>query len=89
MIFPPFWRQGYALEGCGCLLNHLFQGYGVSVVTAEIDTRNLASISLVETLGFKHVSTQTNADFFKGAVSHELRYEYMSELTSLTYLLDG
>ncbi len=89
MIFPPFWRQGYALEGCGCLLNHLFKDYGVSVVSAEIDTRNIASISLVEALGFKCVSTQTNADFFKGAVSHEYKYEWMSEFTSLTHLPDG
>ncbi len=89
MIFPPFWRQGYALEGCGRLLNHLFKDYGVSVVSAEIDTRNIASIRLVEALEFKRVSTQTNADFFKGAVSHEYRYEWMSELTSLTHLPDG
>jgi len=88
MIFPPFWRQGYALEGCGRLLNHLFKDYGLSVVSAEIDTRNIASIRLVEALGFKRVSKQTNADFFKGVVSHEYRYECMS-VTSLTHLPDG
>jgi RimJ/RimL family protein N-acetyltransferase len=81
MIFPLFWQQGYAKEGCGCLLNHLFKDYGVSVVSAEIDTRNIASISLVEALGFKRMSTQANADFFKGAVSHEYRYECVSSLT--------
>lgn len=81
MIFPLFWQQGYAKEGCTRLLNHLFKDYGISVVSAEIDTRNIASISLVETLGFKHMSTHTNANFFKGAVSHEYRYECVSCLT--------
>lgn len=81
MIFPLFWQQGYAKEGCKRLLNHLFKDYNVSVVSAEIDTRNIASIKLVEALRFKRVSTQTNADFFKGAVSHEYRYECVSSLT--------
>ncbi|MBW4572683.1 MAG: GNAT family N-acetyltransferase [Tolypothrix carrinoi HA7290-LM1] len=75
MIFPPFWRQGYAKEGCERILNHLFKYYGVSVVAAEIDTRNIASIGLIESLGFQRVSVQSNADFFKGAVSDEYRYE--------------
>ena len=86
MIFPRFWRQGYALEGCSRIINHLFQDYGVSVVTADIDTRNMASIKLVEALGMKRVSTQTFADFFKGSVSHEYRYELVSSLTSLPRL---
>lgn len=83
MIFPVFWRQGYAKEGCSRMLDHLFKDYRVSLVTADIDTRNIASISLIEALGMKRVSTQTNADFFKGAASHEYRYERVSSLTSL------
>lgn len=81
MIFPLFWQQGYAKEGCGRLLDHLFKDYKVNVVSAEIDTRNIGSISLVEALGFKRVSTHLNADFFKGSVSHEYRYECVSSLT--------
>jgi RimJ/RimL family protein N-acetyltransferase len=82
MIFPSFWRQGYAKEGCKCIINNLFKDYEVSVVTADIDTCNIASISLVETLGMKRVSTQPNADFFKGTVSHEYRYELSLNFTS-------
>ena len=80
MIFPPFWRQGYALEGCECMLAHMLQDYGVSVTVADIDTRNIASISLAEALGMKRLSKQTNVDFFKGAVSNEYRYESVSSL---------
>ncbi|WP_414580822.1 GNAT family N-acetyltransferase [Scytonema sp. PCC 10023] len=81
MIFPSFWRQGYAKEGCLQLLNHLFNDYKVNLVAAEIDTRNVASIELIKSLGFKRVSTKENADFFKGCVSHEYRYECMSSFT--------
>ena len=80
-IFPLFWRQGYAKEGCSRVLEHLCQEYRVSVAYADIDTRNIASISLVEALGFEHTSTRMNADFFKGAKSHEARYERVSSLT--------
>ncbi|NMG05552.1 GNAT family N-acetyltransferase [Brasilonema sp. UFV-L1] len=86
MIFPPFWQQGYAKEGCLRLLNHVFNDYQVNIVAAEIDTRNVASIKLIKSLGFKHVSTKENADFFKGCVSHEYRYECMSSPSSLTHL---
>jgi RimJ/RimL family protein N-acetyltransferase len=89
MIFPPFWQQGYAKEGCLQLLNHLFNDYKVNLVAAEIDTRNVASIELIKSLGFQRVSTKENADFFKGCVSHEYRYECMSSPSSLIHLPVG
>ncbi|HEX5546914.1 MAG TPA: GNAT family N-acetyltransferase [Ktedonobacterales bacterium] len=75
MIFPAFWRQGFAREGCARVLAHLFEDYHVSRVAAEIDTRNTASIRLVEAIGFTRVATTPGADFFKDAVSDEYRYE--------------
>ncbi|HEU4785490.1 MAG TPA: GNAT family N-acetyltransferase [Ktedonobacterales bacterium] len=75
MIFVPFWRQGYAREGCARVLAHLFEEYHVSRAAAEIDTRNVASMQLVEALGFTRAATTPGADFFKGAVSDEYRYE--------------
>jgi len=78
ILFPAFWRQGYAREGCGRMLALLFKDYPVHTVSAEIDTRNAASIKLVESLGFQRVATRLNADFFKGSTSHEYRYELLS-----------
>ena len=78
ILFPVFWRQGYAKEGCGRILDLLFQDYQIHMVSAEIDTRNTASITLIESLGFQRVATTLHADFFKGATSHEYRYEYLS-----------
>ena len=78
ILFPPFWRQGYAREGCRRILDLLFEDYQVHTVSAEIDTRNTASIRLIEALGFQRVSTRLNADCFKGSTSHEYRYELLA-----------
>jgi len=42
---------------------------------ALIDTRNAASIALVERLHFSRVARVENADYFGGCASHEYRYE--------------
>jgi RimJ/RimL family protein N-acetyltransferase len=75
MIFGPYQRRGYAAEGCRAVLAYLAGAVGVRRAFAEIDTRNAASIALVESLGFARVALRPNADFFKGASSDELRYE--------------
>jgi [ribosomal protein S5]-alanine N-acetyltransferase len=80
MIFPTHQRQGYAREGCMLVLEHLARDYHVRLVVAEIDTRNRGSIGVVESLGFVRVAERPNADFFKGAVSDEYRYEYRTHL---------
>lgn len=75
-IFPPFWHQGYATEACTCVLAHIVADHQVSYVVAEIDTRNAASIHLVERLGFARVAMTPRADYFKGEYSDEYRYEW-------------
>jgi len=79
IIFPAFWRQGYAREMASCVISHLFQTYENTSLFAEIDTRNVASIRLVESLGLERVSTRHNADFFKGATSDEYKYSISRE----------
>jgi RimJ/RimL family protein N-acetyltransferase len=74
-VFTPHQRRGYAKEGVGALIEHLFESHQVGVVIAEIDTRNRPSIALVESLGFERVAHTANADFFKGAASDEYRFE--------------
>lgn len=75
MVFVPYQRRGFAAEACGRLIEHLFRHYRVGVVAAEIDTRNVASIALVESLGFERVAFVEDADHFKGSSSDEYRYE--------------
>lgn len=74
-VFLQYWRQGYGKEGCRGVLNNIFTNYKITTIAAEIDTRNLASIRLVESLGFQCESVIKNADFFKGSQSDEYRYK--------------
>ena len=74
-LFPAFWGQGLAREGCAAMLNHLGQAWPVARLLAEIDTRNDRSIHLVEALGFLRVRTVADAAHFKGSTSHEHHYE--------------
>lgn len=77
MVFPGFWKQGFAIECCREIMGHLF-AQGVVRLCADIDTRNHASIALIERLGFARVGFTPGADVFKGVVSDELRYELAS-----------
>lgn len=74
-VFVPYQRRGFAAEGCERILAHLFEDYGVSVIVAEIDTRNAASVALVESLDFGRVALLEGVDHFKGVSSDEYRYE--------------
>ena len=79
VVFPSFWRQGYAREMASCLISHLFQTYDQPSLYAEIDTRNTGSIRLVESLGLTRIATTEGADFFKGASSDEYTYSISRE----------
>lgn len=74
-VAPQYWGNGYATEACRRVLELLTQTYGVERVLAEVDTRNLASIRLLERLGFARVAERPNADYFKGSASDEYTYE--------------
>ena len=74
VIFPRFWRQGYAREMAASIVRHLFATTEVPSLYAEIDTRNTGSIRLAQTLGMTRTVTTYGADFFKGASSDEHTY---------------
>lgn len=75
IIFVHEQRRGFAREGCDEMIRHLAADLRVEIAGADIDTRNIASISLIERLGFTRVRTTHDADYFKGGTSHEYRYE--------------
>lgn len=77
-VFVPYQRQAYATEWLAGLLTHLFDDYHVAGCVAEVDTRNAASITLLERLRFARTGTTVGADVFKGASSDEYRYELTS-----------
>lgn len=73
-VFVPHQRCGFAREGVEAMMAVLTQRYRVIDIVADIDTRNAASVRLVEAMGFEQVAYTENVDYFKGGPSHEYRY---------------
>jgi len=77
-LAPQAQGRGYATESCTEVVERLFADYGVSEVLAEVDTRNVPSIALLERLGFERVAFRPHADYFKGAASDEYTYRRLA-----------
>ncbi len=75
-VFAAHRRQGIASEAIRASIAEVVAGFRLARVDAEIDTRNAASIALIETLGFLRTRLVPHADEFKGAVSDEYHYSY-------------
>jgi RimJ/RimL family protein N-acetyltransferase len=71
--FREFWNQGVASECLPVVLAHLQADYGVRLFRAEADSRNFASVRVLEKCGFHIAETVPQADFFKGQRSDEHR----------------
>lgn len=52
VYFPEYWGKGYATEGATWLIDYLNKEEGIKDLRAEVDTRNMKSIALIEKLGF-------------------------------------
>jgi ribosomal-protein-alanine N-acetyltransferase len=70
-----FRGRGYATEACQAVISELVASYSVHRISAFVDTRNAASMRLLERLGFERTRQIPNADYFKGAASDE--YEFV------------
>ena len=75
IVNSKYQRQGYANEALVEIINFLKNHMKLKNVKAWIDTRNTASISLVEGLGMKQIGFIKDADFFKDTSSDEYIYE--------------
>lgn len=73
-VIPPCWRQGIGKEAVAGMLQFLFDEYEITHIEAHIDTRNIASIALVTSLGFGMIRHVEHADSFKDSTSHENHY---------------
>lgn len=70
-VFPPYWRQGLAREGCSAMIRWLIDALGVRRLAAEVDSHNTASLLLLERIGFQRAGFRPAADHFKGRDSDE------------------
>jgi RimJ/RimL family protein N-acetyltransferase len=80
ITFVPQWRRGYGYEACQAVIRWLI-GRGVEVIVAEMDVRNVASVRLIEKLGFERVAFVPKAALIRGADSDEYRYSLTTPRT--------
>ena len=53
ILHPDVWGRGVASEACGAALDRLFATTDHAEATADVDPENVASIRLLEKLGFR------------------------------------
>jgi ribosomal-protein-alanine N-acetyltransferase len=75
-------KKGYASEALQTILLFLKMEMGLESIKAWIDTRNTASIKLVEKIGMTKIGTIKKADHFKGSDSDEFVYQFIFDCVS-------
>ena len=78
-IAPCFQGKGYGKEGLRGLLGYLFDDLGYRLVLAVTDARNLASIGVLESVGFEREPGVPRKVMFKGEWGEEFDYLYPSD----------
>ena len=74
MVAVRWQNRGFAAEGISEIVRLVGELFQIREVRAWIDTRNAASIRMVEKIGFRKIETILNADHFHGAPSDEFVY---------------
>lgn len=78
-VAPAFQRRGYGAEAISRMLDHLLVEEGLHRVSAECDTRNLASVRLLEALGFRREGHLRSSTWYKGAWSDDFLYAVLAD----------
>lgn len=71
LVSREFQGKGIATEGLESVFSYLQNNLDVREIKAWTDTRNIASHQLARKLGMTQIEFIKDADFFKGAPSHE------------------
>lgn len=66
LVSRDYWRQGIAREVLSVLISFGFEKVGINRIEAQIYQENIASIFLVENLGFQKEGTLREYEFVKG-----------------------
>ena len=77
-INPDFQKQGYASEAARALIEFGFQNMGLKIIYATCDSRNVASIKVMEKIGLKSAGIIKAHKVQKGVMRDTLRFEITS-----------
>jgi ribosomal-protein-alanine N-acetyltransferase len=75
-VGKQYQRNGFASEALRAILSFLNGEMDLKSIKAWIDTRNIASVKLVEKLGMTQIGVIKKADHFKGVDSDEFVYQF-------------
>jgi RimJ/RimL family protein N-acetyltransferase len=78
-LAPDRQGHGYATEAVRAVLDRLFTVQGLHKVSAECDARNVASIRLLERLGFTREGLLRRHTWIKGEWTDDLLYGLLEE----------
>ena len=79
ILHPDAWGQGLATEALTAVIDHVFATRGVETLTADVDPENVASIRLLEKLGFEKTG-EARATFLIGDQWKDSLYYGLSRL---------
>ncbi len=60
LLHPDYWRRGFATEALRALIDYGFKGRRLERITADVDPNNIASIAMLEKLGFVETGREKN-----------------------------
>ena len=60
ILNPGYWGRGFATEASRAVIDHIFAVTGTSVLKADVDPRNAASLSVLNRLGFRETGGASN-----------------------------
>jgi len=73
-VAPRWQGRGHATAAVRAVLDHLFRVQGLHRVSAECDARNLASVRLLERIGFRREGLLRQHTWIKGEWTDDLLY---------------
>lgn len=78
-LAAKYHRRGYATEAIRSAIDHLHKHYDKKRVIGSVDPRNIASVKLLERLGFVQTDHIKAAFEIRGEVVDDLRFELVLE----------
>ncbi|MGZ8998651.1 MAG: GNAT family N-acetyltransferase [Allosphingosinicella sp.] len=80
IIHPEHWGRGLAREALSAAINDTFSRFPLPTIKADVDPRNLASLRLLEGLGFERTGQAERTWFVNDAWADSLYLELKREV---------
>ncbi|MGI6739803.1 MAG: GNAT family N-acetyltransferase [Christensenellales bacterium] len=78
-LSPEYWGQGYGTEALKSIIDYSFNTLKLNRIEAKSDTRNIASVKLLEKCGFKREGHMHKGMFMKGEYVDLYLYGLLAE----------